>query len=192
MTFSVDLPFETKRIAYFGPDLNSTGTIVARIMAKALDGKGEVAFLTTEGDDIGRESTLAELKKYRGIKVAAQSTGADNIDLSYSITKDMLTKNRNIGAISVYGAGLYGAIKAVEELGLVGKTLIISCFYNRDIAEYIKKGVIYSAISHDPFGQGHDAVIHMYNMLVTGQKPESENIWANTEIINKNFTYDLL
>jgi len=80
----------------------------------------------------------------------------------------------------------------VEELGLVGKTWIISCFYNRDIAEFIRKGIVYAAISHDPFGQGHDAVVHMYNMLVTGKKPESENIWANIEIINKNFTYDLL
>jgi len=192
MTFSSDLQVKSKRTAYFGPDFNSTGTIVARLMAKALNGKGEVAFLTEEKDDIGRESTLAELKKYRGIKVAAQEFGADSIDVSYKIIKDLLTKNKKIGAISVYGAGLYGAVRAVEELGLVGKTWIISCFYNRDIAEFIRKGIVYAAISHDPFGQGHDAVVHMYNMLVTGKKPESENIWANIEIINKNFTYDLL
>ncbi|WP_027622573.1 substrate-binding domain-containing protein [Acetivibrio clariflavus] len=192
MTFNIDLPVESKRIAYFGPDIKSTGTVVARIMAKALDGKGEVAFLTAEGDDFGRESTLAELKKYRGIKVAAQASCADNIELSYATIKDLLTRNSNIRAISVYGAGLYGAVRAVEELGLVGKTLIISCFYNKDIAEYIKKGVIYAAISHDPFGQAHDAVIHLYNMLVTGQRPESDVIWANIEIINKNNIYDLL
>jgi len=192
MTFNIDLPVESKRIAYFGPDIKSTGTVVARIMAKALDGKGEVAFLTAEGDDFGRESTLAELKKYRGIKVAAQASCADNIELSYATIKDLLTRNSNIRAISVYGAGLYGAVRAVEDLGLVGKTLIISCFYNKDIAEYIKKGVIYAAISHDPFGQAHDAVIHLYNMLVTGQRPESDVIWANIEIINKNNIYDLL
>jgi len=192
MTFNIDLPVESKRIAYFGPDIKSTGIVVARIMAKALDGKGEVAFLTAEGDDFGRESTLAELKKYRGIKVAAQASCADNIELSYATIKDLLTRNSNIRAISVYGAGLYGAVRAVEELGLVGKTLIISCFYNKDIAEYIKKGVIYAAISHDPFGQAHDAVIHLYNMLVTGQRPESDVIWANIEIINKNNIYDLL
>ena len=192
MTFNADLPGESKRIAYFGPDINSTGAVVARIMAKALDGKGEVAFLTEENDAYGRDSTLAELKKYRGIKVAAQALGAESIDVSYAVTKELLTKNRNIGALSVYGAGLYGAIKAVEELGLAGKVLIISCFYNKDIAEYIKKGTVYAAISHDPFGQGHDAVIHLYNMLVTGQKPENENIWANIEIINKNVAYELV
>jgi len=192
MTFNADLPGESKRIAYFGPDINSTGAVVARIMAKALDGKGEVAFLTEENDAYGRDSTLAELKKYRGIKVAAQALGAESIDVSYAVTKELLTKNRNIGALSVYGAGLYGAIKAVEELGLAGKVLIISCFYNKDIAEYIKKGTVYEAISHDPFGQGHDAVIHLYNMLVTGQKPENENIWANIEIINKNVAYELV
>jgi methyl-accepting chemotaxis protein/ribose transport system substrate-binding protein len=87
---------------------------------------------------------------------------------------------------------LFGAIKAVEEFGNIGKTLIISCFYCKEIAEYIKKGIVYAAISHDPFGQGHDPIIYLYNMLITGKKPENEVNWSRIEIIDKKNTYELL
>jgi len=192
MTFNTDFQVKSKRIAYFGPDINSTGIDGARIIIRALKGKGEVALFSCKQDIFGRDATLAELKKHRGIKVVSQAQCADSIDDSYTLTKDLLTKNSNIRALFVLGVGLLGAIRAVDELGKAGKVLIMSCFYNREIAEYIEKGIICAAISHDPFGQAHDSIIHLYNMLVTGNKPENEIIWSRIEIITKRNTYDLL
>ena len=192
MTFSTDLPVKSKRIAFFGADIKSTGAITARIIAKSVNRKGEVAIFTDRGNEFWREETINELKKYKGVKVTIKESCAANIELSYSVAKDLLTKNKKIRALCVLGIGMIGAIKAVEELDLVGKTHIISCFYSKEIARHIKQGIIYAAISHDPFGQGHDAVIHLYNMLVTGQKPENEKIWSRIEVIDRKNTYDLL
>jgi len=192
MTFNVDLPLKSKRIAYFGPDISLTGVVTARALSKTLGGKGEVAILTGSGRVFWENETLAALKKYKGIKVTVKEGCADDIELSYTVAKELLTKNSKIRAMSVHGVGMFGAIRAIEELDLVGKTFIVSCFYGKEVARYIKKGIVCAAISHDPFGQAHDAIIHMYNMLVTGQKPEGEHIWSRLEIIDRKSIYDLL
>lgn len=196
MLYNFDLPVKSKRIAYFGPEINSTGTVAARLMVKALKGEGGVVVITGGLDafvySVGRDTTLAELKKYRGIKVVAEARCADSIDLSYSTTKDMLRKNSNIRGVFINGAGLLGAAKAIEELGYTGKTFIVCFDYNKEIAEYIKKGIVYAAIRHDPFSQGHDPIIYLYNMLVTGQKPENEIIWTRLEVVDKNNVSDLI
>ena len=192
MTFNADFPVKSKRIAFFSPNINAAAIDGARAVIKALKGKGEVAFLGCKQDIFGRDITLAELKKYKHIKVVSQALCADSIDDLYTLTKDLLTKNSNIRAVFALGIGLIGAIRAVEELGKAGEVLLMSCFYNKEIADYIEKGVICVAISHDPFGQAHDSIIHLYNMLVTGHKPENDIIWSRIEILHKRNTYDLL
>jgi methyl-accepting chemotaxis protein/ABC-type sugar transport system substrate-binding protein len=192
MTINTDLPVKSKRVAFFGANDDSTRAIAARLMVEAVGGKGEVAFFSSETDAFGRVTTLEELKKYKDVKVIAQAQCADSIDESYTVTKELLSKNNNIRAMFVLGIGMFGAIRAIEELGKIGQTFIISCFYGKEIAEYIQKGIVYAAISHDPFGQGHDSIIYLYNMLVTGQKPENEIMWSRAEIIDKRTTYELL
>jgi len=192
MITSEDLPVKSKRIAYFGPNNNATGAIAVRIMQKALKGKGEVAFLTGELDTYGRDTIAAEIKKYKGMQVVAQEKCADSIENSYAVTKDILRKNSNIRAIFTLGIGLIGTIRAVEEYGNIGKILVISPFYSKEIAECIEKGIVYAAISHAPFDQGYDPIIYLYNMLITGQKPENEIYWSRIEIIDKKNTYELL
>lgn len=192
MLITEDLPMKTKRVAYFGANVDSTGVIAVRIMAKALGEKGEVAIFTGEGNNFGRHNILPELKKYKNIKVAAQAQFADDIDASYTVTKDILRENSNIRAILVPGMGFFGAARAIEEIGFIGKTFLICFFYSKEIAEYIKKGTVYAAISHDPFDQGYDSVVHLYNMLVTGVKPKNEVNWSRVDIIDERGIYELL
>ena len=190
MIFNFSVLKKSKSIAYCGPELEATGAMTIRYMAKALRGKGEVAIYSagfnTHIDSIERETTSAEIRKYRGLKVVANLQCGDNIELSYSTTKDLLRQKPNIRGMIVNGVGLIGVAKAIEELGFIGKIYIICFSFNKEIAEYIRKGIIYAAVTHDVFSQGHDPIIHLYNILVTGQKPESENIWTRFGVIDKN------
>jgi len=192
MTFNVDLPVKSKRVAHFGANFNYTGILTARSLVKAVKGKGEVTVFTGNGNEFWKNEILAELKKFKKVKVTIRESCAATVEQTYNAAKELLTQNKNIRAIAVLGFGMIGAVRAIEELELVGKTYVVSCFYSKEIARFIKQGTVFAAISHDPFGQGHDAVIHMYNMLVTGQKPESENIWSPIEVIDKKKTYELL
>jgi len=141
MLIAEDLPMKTKRVAYFGANFDSTGIVAVRILAKYLGGKGEVAVFTGEGNSFGRHTILPELKKHKNIKVAAQVQCADDIEVSYNVTKDILRENSNIRAILVPGMGFFGAARAIEEIGFIGKTFLISFFYSNEIAEYIKRRI---------------------------------------------------
>jgi len=196
MVYNCDFPEKTKRVAYFGPDMNSAGTLAARLMAKTLSGKGDVVLLTGGLDAFvhktRRDTILAELKKYRGIKVSAEARCADNPEQAYNAVKDFLRQNSNIRGIFNTGGTMAATAKAVEDMGFTGKTFIVCFDYNKEIYEYIRKGIIAAAIGQDPFGQGHDPIIYLYNMLVTGKKPEEEIIWTRLEVVDKNNVDDLL
>ena len=76
-----------------------------------------------------------------------------------------------------------GAVKAVEELNLTGKTRIITFDYDDNIINLIKKGVIYGAVGQDPFGQVHDPIITLYNYMVVGDKP-ADISYTRTEVVD--------
>ena len=66
----------------------------------------------------------------------------------------------------------------------LARTIKIVCFdYDNEVLNYIREGVIHAAIGQDPFSQGHDSVISMYNYLVTGKKPAS-NSYTRTELVD--------
>lgn len=196
MVYNCDFPEQTSRIAYFGPNVDSAGTLAAQLMAKTLDGKGEILLLTGGLDAYihrtRRDTILAELKKYKGIKIYGEARCADNPDQTYSTTKDFLRQNGNIRGIFVTGGTMAATAKAVEDAGFTGKTFVVCFDYNKEIYEYIRKGIISAAIGQDPFGQGHDPIIYLYNMLVTGEKPESEIIWTRLEVVDQHNVNDLL
>ena len=104
----------------------------------------------------------------------------------------MLNRRSDIRGIFVTGVGVKGAAKAVKELNLVGKVKIICFDFNKEIFELIKEGIIYAAIGQDPFGQGHDPIVYLYNYLVTNKKPESEIIWTRTDVVNIKNVDDLI
>lgn len=190
MTYNFNALKESKSIAYCGPERAAIGAIAIRNMAKVLKGKGGVAIylggFNEHVDKIERETAIAEVRKYRGMKIVAELKCGNNIEESYRNTKDLIRQKPNLRGMFVHGRGLIGVGKAIEELGLIGKIYIICYGFNKEIAEYIRKGIIYAALDPDVFSQGHDPVIHLFNILVTGQKPESGNLWTRIGVIDKN------
>ena len=57
--------------------------------------------------------------------------------------------------------------------------------HNDQIFDYIKKGVIGAAISFEPFNQGYEPIILMYNHLVTGQPFEASRITCKSNIVTE-------
>ena len=50
--------------------------------------------------------------------------------------------------------------------------------------EYIKKGIITAVISQDPFAQGYDPLIHLYNHIVDSWKPLLPRLLTQNDMIN--------
>ena len=77
-----------------------------------------------------------------------------------------MTANPDLAGIYVTAGGPFGAAKAVEEAGMTGKVKVVSFDFVEETMQYVQKGVISATIGQDPFAQGHDPAIRLYNYLV--------------------------
>ena len=76
------------------------------------------------------------------------------------------------------------AARAIEESGR--KVSLVVFDHSNDIFAYIKKGIIAAAIGQDPFGQGHDPIVWMYNSIVTKKKLPSEIMKCRINVVDKS------
>jgi ABC-type sugar transport system substrate-binding protein len=51
--------------------------------------------------------------------------------------------------------------------------------------EFVQKGVIYGTIGQDPFAQGHDPAIRLYNYLVAGEVPECGRLVTRADLVTQ-------
>ena len=196
MTFNCDLSVPSKRISYFGPDINEAGILAADFMIKALNGVGNVAIirygLNVIINRVRTERIKEVIAKKKKISMVGEIEVKDNNEDVYQATKTLLERNPNIDGIFIIGGGVIDAAKAIKDLNMVGKTKIVCFDFNREMLEFIKEDIIYAAIGQDPFGQGHDPVIYIYNYLVENIKPESEVIQTRTDVVDKSNVDDLI
>ncbi len=196
MIFNCDLATPSKKTAYFGPNINEAGTLAADFMIRALGGKGNVAIfrgsLSVSVHRARTEKIKERLKSKPQIKLVVETEASDNYDLVYDKVKKFLREHKNTDGIFTTGGGVAGAARAIKELNLVGKTRIVCFDFSKEIFEFIKDDIIYAAIGQDPFGQGHDPIIYIYNYLVANEKPESDIIWTRTDVVDKHNVDDLI
>lgn len=176
MAFNCDFPAGTKRLSYFGPNVHAAGTTVGELLVKGIDGEGQVAIFrgdyTTTINQIRCSCVKKVLAKHKKIKIVTEIDDVITNDTVYEKMKELLNYYPDLSGVIIISGGAPGAAKAIEELGRVGKVKLICFDYDDEIIELIKKGIVYAAMGQDPFGQGHDPIIYMYNYLVANQIPE--------------------
>jgi len=198
ISFNHDFPRDVKRLAYYGPDTYQQGVEAAKLMYNALNGKGNVLVARREsgtGTGIHEHRSKGfedQLKNYRGMKVVGHVAVEDTFETVYSAVKEFLSRNKDVDGIFVAGGGPTGAARAIVEAGLKGRTKVVCFDHDKDIFNAIRDGIIYAAIGQDPFGQGHDPIIYIFNYLVAGQKPPRDHIPTRFDIVDQNNVDDIL
>ncbi len=195
LIFNCELAQPANILAYYGPDVFGAGLLAGDLMNKALDGKGNVVILRG-GMAVSshKDRTNAIVKKLgtaKKIKLEQIEINTEDDIHKYEATKELLKGSKDIKGIFITGGGAVGSAKAVEELGLTGKVKIVCFDYDKNIFEYIKKGIIHAAIGQDPFGQGHDPAIYLYNYFVTGDRPK-EKIPTRFDVVDSSNVNELL
>jgi methyl-accepting chemotaxis protein/ribose transport system substrate-binding protein len=51
--------------------------------------------------------------------------------------------------------------------------------------EYVQKGVIYATIGQNPFAQGHDPAIRLFNYLMAGEVPCGARLVTDAAIVTQ-------
>ena len=194
MAFNCDFEEGADRLSYFGPDVYSAGTLAGELAIKAVDGEGEVAIfigdLQTSINKIRRDTIVAALSKKKKVKLVAEVEAAINDKEVYIKTKETLNNFPNLKAIVITSGGFTGAVDALIECNRVGKTQIVCFDIEQRTYELMKKGIIYGAVGQDPFGQGHDPIVSMYNYLVANVIPENIS-YTRTDVIDIRNANDL-
>lgn len=188
MSFNSDFASGTKRLSYFGPNIREEGSLAAEILARSINAEGDVIIFKGDTNstihNVRRDAAIAKLAKFKDIKIVSEIEDTTNNLQVYKKLKEMLYYLPNVKGILFIGSGASGAAKAIREMDLVGKVKLFSFDFVDEIVDLIKEGIVYKAFRQDPFGQGHDPIIYMYNYLVANQVPEA-NTYTRTEVVDQ-------
>lgn len=190
-TFNSETSTKNGRSFFVGADLYKQGEAAGAAMAKAVGGKGKVAiitgFLAVEAHELRRNGLIDYLKKNNpDITVVGTSENQDKGDVAFTQANDFMNANPDLVGIYVTAGGPFGAAEAVEKAGKAGKVQVVSFDFVDETMAYVKKGVIYATLGQDPFAQGHDPAVRLFNMLVGNVMPECGRMVTKSDAVTKD------
>jgi ribose transport system substrate-binding protein len=158
-----DISTGAKVVTYVGVDDYVFGQRQGELLAKALNGKGNVGYILGKlgtSAQLDREAGLMDtLKKYPDIKIVEKQAADWDNSKALAITQDYLSKyaKGEIDAIIDQGPeGVNGANFAAQN----GRTDVkfIMGDYPADVRNAIIKGTVYGTVDQDPAPQGSTAI----------------------------------
>jgi ribose transport system substrate-binding protein len=190
-TFNSETAEPNKRLFFVGADLYLQGQAAGKAMCAAIGNKGKVAIITgffaVEAHELRRKGFEDALKATCPDAVALKAVeNTDKADIAYSQAKDFMTANPDLAGIYITAGGPFGAAKAVDEAGQGGKIKVVSFDFVDETMQYVQKGVISATIGQDPFAQGHDPAIRLFNYLVGGTQPECPKLVTKSDVVTKD------
>ncbi len=180
-----------QRLVYVGADSFMEGRTCAELMGQVLQGQGNVAIITTvqthamEIRRAGFRSFLSE--NVPGIRVVEFLDCQGQLDNVYSMVMDLLKRNPDIAGIYVTnGSTPHLVVRALVDAGKAGKIKMVCHDLVDSTMQAMEQGVVTTTISQDPFAQGHDPVIYLYNYLVAGEAPPRAKMTTHMDRITSD------
>jgi len=120
------------------------------------------------------------------VEVVQTVENQDKGDVAFTQANELMTAYPDLAGIYVTAGGPFGAAEAVEKAGKMGVVHMISFDFVDETMEYVKKGVIDGTIGQDPFAQGHDPAIRLFNMMVGGVAPDCGRMVTKADVVTKD------
>lgn len=183
-TFNHDSP-ASRRMFYVGSDYRKIGRLAAELTSKFIGEKGEIALITSTDTTYQAQEKIAGfrevLKEYPNVEMVGPFK-IDRLNVNHSMD---LIKNSLDGLAGIYvaNAELSSIARYIEKLE--GKRVLIGNDINKEINEYIKKGIITATINQDPVNQGYLAVKKLFEHLTEEEYINNKELITKLEIITK-------
>lgn len=189
-TFNSETETENRRLFFVGADLYRQGEAAGEQMHRLLEGRGKVAvitgFFSVEAHELRRQGFLDKLKELApDIAVVGEVENQDRAKDAYDQTKDFLSAHPDLAGLYVTAGGPFGAAKAIEDAGKAGAVKIISYDFVDETMAFVEKGVITGTIGQNPFAQGHDPAIRLYNYLAAGVVPPGGKLLTRADFVTR-------
>ncbi|MBN2470279.1 MAG: substrate-binding domain-containing protein, partial [Anaerolineae bacterium] len=187
-TFNSETDAENARLLFVGADLYLQGQTAAHAMAEAIGGEGKVGVITgffaVEAHELRRTGFVDTIAaQYPGIEVVAEVENTDQGDIAFSQAQDMMLANPDLKGIYVTAGGPFGAAAAVADAGKTGEVWVVSFDFVDETMEYVQQGVIYATIGQNPFAQGHDPAVRLFNYLVANDVPPCARLATEAAVV---------
>lgn len=174
---------------YVGPNHELNGVVAADYMAEHLPDGGEVAQIEGQA---GSSAAILRIKgftegvaKHPNLKLVASVPGNWDGTQAYNATRTILQKSPNIKAIYANNDTMaVGVAKAVTDLGMEGKIIVIGTDGIPAALDGIKKGSIAATITPLPYYQGYWSVQSLSYALDGKKTPDW--VVAPAQLITKD------
>ncbi len=182
------------RLCYVGADSYLEGRRCGEVMGETLGGKGEVAVSTSSftatGAELRRkgfESVIRE--QYPKIQIVHVSEDNELEELACKQTTELLKKFPNLAGIYITtGATPPGVAKAVVEAKKAKQITIVGHDLTDETMQYVKDGIISATLGQDPFAQGYNPIIYLFNHIVDGWQPPAHRLLTKMDVVtSKNY-----
>lgn len=191
VTVNTDIP-DVAKLCYVGSDYLQAGYVAANIFG--ITGHRHKIGIVT-----GNKLILGHNMRIQGFKEAIEQEQYpieilgvyenDDTDIkSYLATKQMLEEHPELTGIFFAAGGIEGGLKAVEDLGLLKKVMLITVDTIESVKKNLLEGNIAATICQEPYEQGYEAIKIMFDFLMTGQSPDTIEYLTKTQI---KFKYNI-
>ncbi|GHU61327.1 ABC transporter substrate-binding protein [Clostridia bacterium] len=195
-TFCAESSDPGKRLFFYGQNAYVAGQLHGKLIEEYTGGEGKVGVITgvlgAPSHDARMNGAIDYLKENcPGITIIGPYENSDKGEVAYSQTNDMLTANPDLKVVYVTAGGPFGAAKAVQDAGLTGKVGVFAYDHTPENLEYVASGEIVGLVNQDPFGQGFDTNVIMFNYLVFGTQPASDFIECALDVVTPDSIKEL-
>ncbi len=174
---------------YVGPSHELDGSQAADYMAQHLPDGGDVAQIEGQA---GSSAAILRMKgfkeglaKHANLKLVASVPGNWDGNMAYNDTQTILRKDPNIKAIYADNDTMaVGVAKAVSDMGLAGKVIIVGTDGIPAALNGIKNGTISATVTPLPYYQGYWSVEAAVRLLAGQKVPDW--IVAPAQLITKD------
>ncbi len=187
----VDSPVATEQYdAFVGTDNFKGGADAAKILGRALGGRGSVLLIkyvqnsaSTDARAAGFSETLR--KEFPGIRILSEQYTLGTVEDARQKTVDLLTRFPDAGGVfAVNHPSSVGAYKAIENQNLAGKVKFVGFDSDPVLLEGISKGEVLAVIAQNPFEIGYSGMNAAADLL-EGKKVR-RNVPVPSMIVEKS------
>jgi len=174
------------RICYVGTDNYLEGEKCGEILGGMLGGSGEVAIILNSLDKVNhrlRKKGFANVMalKFPGITIVDILETLQVPETTYRKTLELLSSRPNLKGIYVDEASTpHAAMQALTERNLAGRIRVVAHDVTENSMPFIRSGQL-STLSQNPYSQGFDPVVLIYNYLVSHEKLIIDRILPKTD-----------
>ncbi len=183
------VPF--KRIFYVGAESVREGERCGAAMADLLDGKGDIAVL------MNAKTVISQALRFKGFKraLSERSHLLRVVDVREEHEEPERCKAEAMAVIAAHPSlrGIYvtegttpaAAAAGITEAGASMRVALVCHDLADATMEALHRGRVSATLSQNPYAQGYESVVRMYNRVVSGEEPESERILTRLDLITR-------